>query len=90
MFYESGLADLGERPGLQGFPFAELAAKRGYAVNMIALGVMIALTEPVGFDSMAQAIRQSFPETSAKKNLEAVRYGVELAKAARGKRVQAV
>ena len=90
MFYESGLADLGERPGLRGFPFAELAAKLGYAVNMIALGVMIALTEPVSFESMAKAIRQSFSETSAAKNLEAVRYGMELAKEARGKRVQAV
>jgi 2-oxoglutarate ferredoxin oxidoreductase subunit gamma len=90
MFYESGLADLGERPGFQGFPFAELAAKHDYAVNMIALGVMIELTEPVAFDSMAQAIRQSFSETSARKNLEAVRYGVELAKEAHGKRVQAV
>ena len=90
MFYESGLADLGERPGLYAFPFAELAAKLGYAANMIALGVMIARTGPVTFDSMAKAIRQSFPETSAAKNLEAVRYGLELAKEAPGKRAQAV
>lgn len=90
MFYESGLASLGERSGLYGFPFAELAAKLGCAVNMIALGVMIAMTEPVSFDSMAKAIRQSFSETSAEKNLAAVRHGIELAKEARGKRVQAV
>jgi len=90
MFYESGLADLGERPRLYAFPFAALAAKLGYASNMIALGVMIALTEPVTFDSMAKAIRQSFSETLAAKNLEAVRYGLELAKEAPGKRAQAV
>jgi Pyruvate/2-oxoacid:ferredoxin oxidoreductase gamma subunit len=90
MFYESGLADLGERPGLYAFPFAELAAKLGYAANMIALGVMIARTGPVTFDSMAKAIRQSFSETLAAKNLEAVRYGLELAKEAPGKRAQAV
>ncbi len=90
MFYESGLADLGERSGLYAFPFAELAAKLGYAANMIALGVMIALTGPVTFDSMAKAIRQSFSETSAAKNLEAVRYGLELAKETQGKRVQTV
>jgi Pyruvate/2-oxoacid:ferredoxin oxidoreductase gamma subunit len=57
---------------------------------MIALGVMIALTEPVTFDSMAKAIRQSFSETSAEKNLEAVRFGLELAKETSGKRVQTV
>ena len=90
MFYESGLADLGERPGLYAFPFAELAAKLGYAANMIALGVIIARTEPVTFDSMAKAIRQSFSETSAAKNLEALRYGLELAKETPRKRVQAV
>jgi 2-oxoglutarate ferredoxin oxidoreductase subunit gamma len=90
MFYESGLADLGERPGLYGFPFAELAAKLGYAVNMIAMGVMIALTEPVALDSMAKAIGQSLSPASAAKNLEAVRYGFQLAKEAPGKRVEAV
>ena len=90
MFYESGLADLGERPGVYAFPFAELAAKFGYAANMIALGVMIALAEPVTFESMAKAIRQSLSETSAAKNLDGVRYGLELAKEAPRKRVQAV
>jgi Pyruvate/2-oxoacid:ferredoxin oxidoreductase gamma subunit len=57
---------------------------------MIALGVMIALTEPVTFDSMMKAIRQSFSETSAAKNLEAVRYGQELAKETPGRKVQTV
>ncbi len=90
MIYESGLADLGERPGLCGFPFAELAAKLGYAVNMIAMGVMIALTAPVGLDSLAKAMGQSLSPASAAKNLEAVRYGFQLAKEAPGKRVQAV
>jgi 2-oxoglutarate ferredoxin oxidoreductase subunit gamma len=89
-FYESGLADLGERPGLYAFPFAELATKHGYAANMIALGVIVALTEPVTFDSMAKAVRQSSPGAYAAKNLAAVSYGMELAKEAPRKRVQAV
>jgi 2-oxoglutarate ferredoxin oxidoreductase subunit gamma len=88
MFYESGLADLSGRPGFCAFPFAELAATHGYAANMIGLGVMIALTAPVTFESMAKAIEQTFSEKSAAKNLAAVSFGLELAKEMPGKRVQ--
>jgi 2-oxoglutarate ferredoxin oxidoreductase subunit gamma len=96
MLYESGLADLGQRKGLYAFPFAELSAQHGYASNMIALGSIIALAEPVSFESMEKAIRQSL-HGGAEKNLEAVRFGMQLAGRspvgatdAPGKRVQSV
>ncbi len=79
LLYESGLADLGERSGLYAFPFAELSARHGYASNMIALGSIIALAGPVSLASMEKAIRQSFSGAAAGKNLEAVRFGMELA-----------
>lgn len=78
MIYESGLADLGKRSGLYAFPFAELSAQHGYASNMIALGTIIALAGPVGYESMEKAIRQSL-HGAVEKNLEAVRFGMQLA-----------
>ena len=91
MFYESGLADLGERPGLYAFPFAELAAKLGYAVNMIAHGRNDCADRTGVLRQHGESDRaEPFSETSAAKNLEAVRYGLELAKETPGKRVQAV
>ncbi|MGA2990919.1 MAG: 2-oxoacid:acceptor oxidoreductase family protein [Candidatus Korobacteraceae bacterium] len=79
MIYESGLADLGKRNGLYAFPFAELSARHGYASNMIALGTIVALAGPVSFESMEKAIRQSLHGPAAEKNLEAVRFGMQLA-----------
>ncbi len=85
MFYESSLADLGERAGLYAIPFAELAAKAGCAANMMALGVIIALGGVLSFDSLAEAIRQSFSK-GADKNIEAVRRGMEVAAEVKEKR----
>jgi len=91
MLYESGLANLGERDGLYAFPFAELAAQRGFAANMIALGSILTLAGPVSFESMEKAVRQTFSKgDAAAKNLEAVRFGMELAANAAGKKVQSV
>jgi Pyruvate/2-oxoacid:ferredoxin oxidoreductase gamma subunit len=42
------------------------------------LGVIIALAGPVGFESMEKAIRQSL-HGAVEKNLEAVRFGMQLA-----------
>jgi 2-oxoglutarate ferredoxin oxidoreductase subunit gamma len=88
--YESSLADLGQRSDLYAIPFAELATEHGYAANMIALGLIVALAGPVSLDSLEKAIRQSFSEAPAAKNLAAARFGVELATEVRGKRVQTV
>jgi 2-oxoglutarate ferredoxin oxidoreductase subunit gamma len=88
--YESGLADLGQRNDLFPVPFAELASERGYAANMIALGMIITLAGPVTLDSLEKTLRQSISAESAAKNFEAVLYGTELAAEMRAKRIETV
>lgn len=83
VLYESSLADLGDRDRVHAFPFAELAAKTGYAANMIAVGAIIALTGVVSFESVATAIRQNLSK-SADENIEAVRHGIKVAEEAKG------
>ena len=88
--YEGGLANLPERDKLQGLPFAAEAAKHDYAVNMLALGAMLATATPVSMESLTTAVRQSFSGKAAEKNVEALQHGLKLAAETLGKKVQSV
>jgi 2-oxoglutarate ferredoxin oxidoreductase subunit gamma len=80
VLYDSSVAKAGEGKFLYGFPFSELAATtRSGAVNMVGLGALVAITGLVSFDSLSQAISQSFSADRAKDNIEAVCSGIQAA-----------
>jgi 2-oxoglutarate ferredoxin oxidoreductase subunit gamma len=82
LLYDSTVLDIGDGGPLHAVPFTELAMKiRPGAANMVALGAIVEMTGVVRFESLEQAIRQTFSANSANTNIEAARAGRELAKA---------
>jgi 2-oxoglutarate ferredoxin oxidoreductase subunit gamma len=80
LLYDSNVLQAGAGECLYGFPFSDLAAQIAPgAVNMVGLGALVAITGIVGFDSLAEAIRRSFPSARAEENIAAVRAGIEAA-----------
>lgn len=83
-FYDRGLAGEAAFSGARayGFPFGDAARELGRpgAANLVALGVIVALTGVVREDSLRQAIQKRFGRSAAEANLRAFGRGLEMAK----------
>lgn len=82
VFYDTTL--LQERTGnsFYGFRFTEMAEKLGHVgtANMIALGLMSAVTGLVSLDSLAQVVHKRFSGKVAEMNVKALHTGAGLTK----------
>lgn len=80
VFYDTTL--LKERTGnnFYGYRFTEMAEKLGHVgtANMIALGLMSAVTGLVNIDSLAQVVNKRFSGKVADMNVKALHTGAEL------------
>ncbi len=81
VFYDTTLLDRQAGENFYGFPFTAMASELGHAgtANMIALGVISALTGLVKPENLAKAIDRRFSAEAARRNREALWLGVGMA-----------
>ncbi|NPV89952.1 MAG: 2-oxoacid:ferredoxin oxidoreductase subunit gamma [Firmicutes bacterium] len=82
VFYDTTLLKARDGQNFYGFPFTEMSLELGHpgTANMVALGVMSAVTGLVKPESLEQVIKQRFTGQAADMNIQAVHRGVELVK----------
>ncbi|MCL6610215.1 MAG: 2-oxoacid:acceptor oxidoreductase family protein [Peptococcaceae bacterium] len=80
VFYDTTLLKPRTGENFYGYPFTELAEKLGHVgtANMIALGVMSAVTGLVELESLARVINKRFSGKTAEMNLKALHTGAGL------------
>jgi 2-oxoglutarate ferredoxin oxidoreductase subunit gamma len=80
VYYDSTLARSRVGANLTGYPFTKIASDLGKvtAVNILALGSLIATVPMVKAESMEQVIRKRFKGNALELNLTALRTGIEL------------
>jgi 2-oxoglutarate ferredoxin oxidoreductase subunit gamma len=80
VYYDSTLARSRVGPNLTGYPFTKIASDLGKvtAVNLLALGSLIATVPMVKAESLAQVIRKRFKGNALELNLKALQAGIEL------------
>ncbi|WP_027365367.1 2-oxoacid:acceptor oxidoreductase family protein [Desulfotruncus alcoholivorax] len=81
VFYDTTLLKTRSGENLYGFPFTEMARELGHTgtANMIALGVMSAVTGLVKMESLAAVINKRFSGKVAEMNIKALNLGLALA-----------
>jgi 2-oxoglutarate ferredoxin oxidoreductase subunit gamma len=80
VYYDSTLARSRVGANLTGYPFTKIASDLGKvtAVNILALGSLIATVPMVKAESLEQVIRKRFKGNALELNLTALRTGIEL------------
>lgn len=80
VFYDTTLAKARTGANLTGYPFTKIASDLGRvtAVNVLALGAMIATVRMVKVESLVQVIERRFKGKALEGNLKALRAGMEL------------
>jgi len=80
VFYDTTLLKPRTGDCLYGFPFTEMAANLGHVgtANMIALGIMSAVTGLVGIESLTRVIGRRFSGKVAEMNIKALLTGIGL------------
>jgi len=80
VFYDTTLLKARSGKNVYGFPFTEMANDLGHVgtANMIALGVMSAVTCLVSLESLAEVIKKRFSGKMAEINIKALYAGAGL------------
>jgi 2-oxoglutarate ferredoxin oxidoreductase subunit gamma len=84
VYYDTTLAKARTGANLAGYPFTKIASDLGKvtAVNVLALGAMIAVIPVVKAESLSRVIRKRFKGKALELNLMAMQAGIELARTA--------